>query len=298
MSNLRTTYHSRVSPKEDSAPAGNGVSLNSFSPRYGDSQDSESHGPDNLSIALIGPDKERRKEVAGALAECPRADVREFSSYPPALDDVPRLLEQYHDVILIDLDSNPDYAVKLVESICSTDSAAVMVYSEKADRDMVVRCMRAGAREYLTLPLEQNTMLEALGRAAPVRSSATWPIRGRTAGCSYCSAPRAAPVSHGCLQSRGCPGAGVGPEHIVDRSRSSHGRRGAEPRDRRGIFDRQRAARFGPARCELSHQAPGKASLGIIRSCGSQQSSQGPGISRRHRQAADHRAAELRKRSR
>jgi Flp pilus assembly CpaE family ATPase len=135
--------------------------------------DSETHGSDSLSIALIGPDKERRKEVASALAECPRADVREFSSYPPALDDVPRLLEQYHDVILIDLDSNPDYAIKLVESICATDSAAVMVYSEKADRDMVVRCMRAGAREYLTLPLEQNTMHEALGRAAPVRSSVT-----------------------------------------------------------------------------------------------------------------------------
>ncbi len=34
-------------------------------------------------------------------------DVREFSSYPPGLDDVPRLLEQHHDVIIIDLDSDP-----------------------------------------------------------------------------------------------------------------------------------------------------------------------------------------------
>jgi Flp pilus assembly CpaE family ATPase len=178
MSNLRTTYQSLVSAKEDPAPAESGVPVNSFSPRYSESQDSEFHGADNLSIALIGPDKERRKEVASALAECPRADVREFSSYPPALDDVPRLLEQYHDVILIDLDSNPEYSVKLVESICSTDSATVMVYSEKADRDMVVRCMRAGAREYLTLPLEQNTMPEALGRAAPVLRSATRAEKG------------------------------------------------------------------------------------------------------------------------
>ena len=178
MSNLRTTYQSFVSPQQDPAPGGSGVSVNSFSPHYSDSQNSDFHGADNLSIALIGPDKGRRKEVAGALAECPRADVREFSSYPPALDDVPRLLEQYHDVILIDLDSNPEYSIKLVEHLCSTESATVMVYSEKADRDMVVRCMRAGAREYLTLPLEQNTMPEALGRATPVARSANRPEKG------------------------------------------------------------------------------------------------------------------------
>ncbi len=171
MSNLRTTYESLVNPNEDSAPAGNYVSVNSFSPSYSDSQDSELHGADRLSIALIGPDKERRKEAASALAECPRAEVHEFSSYPPALDDVPRLLERYHDIILIDVDSNPEYAIKLVEGICSKDLATVMVYSERANRDMVVRCMRAGAREFLTLPLEQNTMHEALDRAAPVHRS-------------------------------------------------------------------------------------------------------------------------------
>jgi Flp pilus assembly CpaE family ATPase len=181
MSNSRTTYQSLVNPNEDSAPAGSGLSVNSFSPRYSDSQDSEFHGADRLSIALIGPDKERRKEVASALAECPRADVREFSSYPPALDDVPRLLEHYHDVILIDLDSNPEYAIRLVEGICSKELATVMVYSERADRDMVVRCMRSGAREFLTLPLEQNTMHEALDRAAPVRHSTARPEK-RTNG--------------------------------------------------------------------------------------------------------------------
>src|SRR5580658_6151220 len=175
MSNSRTTYQSLVNRNEDSESAGGNASVNSFSPRYGDSQDSDSYGADKLSIALIGPDNERRREVAGALAECPRAEVRESSSYPPALDDVPRLLEQYHDVILVDLDSNPEFAIKLVESICSQNSATVMVYSERAERDMVVRCMRAGAREFLTLPFEENTVPEALGRAARVLRSAAHP---------------------------------------------------------------------------------------------------------------------------
>jgi Flp pilus assembly CpaE family ATPase len=165
MSNSRT-YQSLVNAQEESESAGSSGPVNSLSFHDRDSQNLESDDIDLLSIALIGPDRQRRKEVASALGECRRAEVREFSSYPPALDDVPRLLEEYHDVILIDLDSNPEYALKLVESICAKDSATVMVYSARADREMVVRCMRAGAREYLTLPFELSTMPEALGRVA------------------------------------------------------------------------------------------------------------------------------------
>ena len=42
----------------------------------------------------------------------------------------------------------------------------MMVYSAKADRELLIRSMRAGAREYLTLPFSQSTMAEALVRAA------------------------------------------------------------------------------------------------------------------------------------
>ena len=50
-------------------------------------------------------------------ADARGSEVHAFSSYPPSLDDVPRLLEQHHDVIIIDLDSDPEYALDLVESI-------------------------------------------------------------------------------------------------------------------------------------------------------------------------------------
>jgi len=107
--------------------------------------------------------------LAAALAGCQGGEIREFSSYPPSLDDVPRLLEQHYDVIIIDLDSYPEYALELVESICANGLATVMVYSMKTDPDLLVRCMRAGAREFLTLPFAQSTMAEALIRAAARR---------------------------------------------------------------------------------------------------------------------------------
>lgn len=143
-------------------PVNSGISQN-VDARYPDSI-----GAEALSIALIGPDDEKRSTLASALAECRGANVREFSSYPTAIDDVPRLLELYFDVIIIDLDSDLEFALDLVENICAKDAATVMVYSTMADQDLVVRCMRAGAREYLILPLDQSTVAEALVRASAI----------------------------------------------------------------------------------------------------------------------------------
>jgi Flp pilus assembly CpaE family ATPase len=149
--------------------AGGNNPVNSDSSLYLDESYTESPGSDGLSIALIGPDEERRKAAASTLAECQGGVIREFSTYPPSLDDVPKLLEQHHDVIIIDLDSRPEYALELVESICANGAATVMVYSMKFDSDLLVRCMRAGAREFLTLPFTQSTVAEALVRASARR---------------------------------------------------------------------------------------------------------------------------------
>jgi pilus assembly protein CpaE len=125
-----------------------------------------------LSIALIGPDEQRRKEAAHALLLCDGVEVREFLDYPPSLEDVPRMLEQRNDVIVIDLDSRPEYALEMVESICANSSSTVMVYSSKPDPELLVRCMRAGAREFLSPPFKHSTMAEALIRAAGRRTAA------------------------------------------------------------------------------------------------------------------------------
>ena len=128
--------------------------------------DPNSNGAAKLSIALIGPDEERRKALAGTLAGFHAGAVREFSSYPPYLDNVPKMLDRYYDVIIIDLDSDLEYALELVESIRNEESATVMVYSAKADQQLVFRCMRAGAREFLIPPFDQSAIYEALSRAA------------------------------------------------------------------------------------------------------------------------------------
>jgi Flp pilus assembly CpaE family ATPase len=176
MSNSESSYRFSEKPQESYSAAGGSNPVNSDSSSYLDDQYPDSLGADVLSIALIGPDEDRRRAAASALAGCQGGEIREFSSYPPSLDDVPRLLEAHYDVIIIDLDSHPEYALELVESICANGSATVMVYSVKADSELLVRCMRAGAREFLTMPFAQSTMAEALVRAS-ARRPATRPAK-------------------------------------------------------------------------------------------------------------------------
>lgn len=172
MTNPQPKYQFLIDAQEPHETARSITDVNSNFGSLAENQYPDTFGASNMSIVLIGPDDLRRRAAADALAECPGNDVREFTSYPPGLDDVPRLLEQHHDVIIIDLDSDPEYALELVESIGANGTATVMVYSARADAELLVRCMRAGAREFLTLPFSHSTMAEALVRASARRPSA------------------------------------------------------------------------------------------------------------------------------
>ena len=148
---------------------GGSNSVNSDSSLYLDDPSADSLGVGVLSIALIGPDEESRRAAVSVISGCQSGEIREFSSYPASLDELPRLLEQHYDVIIIELDSRPEYALELVESICAKGTTLVMVYSANANSELLVRCMRAGAREFLTLPFVESTVAEALVRASARR---------------------------------------------------------------------------------------------------------------------------------
>ena len=122
-------------------------------------------GSGALSVALIGPDESRRRPIAAALSGLQGSATREFATYPQ-LDDVPRLLKVEYEVIILELDSNPEHALDLVEKFCGDSTATVMVYSSQVSPEMLVRCMRAGAREFLSQPFTPTSIAEALIRAS------------------------------------------------------------------------------------------------------------------------------------
>lgn len=133
-------------------------------------QDTDALNANPLSVALIGPDDGRRAAVAEALAGPLCGNRRELNFYPE-LEEAQKLIERSYDVVIVDLDSNPEVALDLVESICASTPATVMVYSAGADAELMIRCMRAGAREFLTQPFAQGKLAEALVRASARRTA-------------------------------------------------------------------------------------------------------------------------------
>ncbi len=100
-----------------------------------------------------------------ALDKFPNGRIREFISYPPDIESVTRMLKKSFDVVIIDLDSDPEYTLELVENISAEGGTNVIVYSETVDPGLMVRCLRAGAREFLHTPITPSAMTEALVRA-------------------------------------------------------------------------------------------------------------------------------------
>ncbi|MGA3044361.1 MAG: AAA family ATPase [Bryobacteraceae bacterium] len=111
----------------------------------------------------------QRSAAVVVLNDCGGNEVCKFSSYPPRLEDVTKMLEENYDAVIVELDSDPDFALSLVESIGANGRATVMVYSNSADPELLVRCMQAGAREFLKYPFSPEVMTEALVRATARR---------------------------------------------------------------------------------------------------------------------------------
>lgn len=122
-----------------------------------------------VSVVMMGPDDARRRALAEALGKNQASVIREFGSYPN-LNHLVKATGLNCDIVMIDLDADPETALDLVENVCARNSSiTVMVYSRTAQPDLLVRCMQAGAREFLVEPISQDALAEALIRAAARR---------------------------------------------------------------------------------------------------------------------------------
>jgi pilus assembly protein CpaE len=115
-----------------------------------------------LIVAVVSPERQHRIAATNAVAQCGNVEPREFPEYPPTLTNVASLLGQGFGAVLIDLDGNPEYALALVEKLCTEGSTIVMVFSGKADSELILSSMHAGAREFFTVPFNQSSIAKAL----------------------------------------------------------------------------------------------------------------------------------------
>ncbi len=117
------------------------------------SPQAEQNASKGMSVALIGPNDAHRKIVARALASSQGRKVHEFIDYPGNLNDLPSMVEQSFDVVLVDVDTDESYALQIIEKLAEIGQP-VMAYSARTDQELLMSCMRAGARDFLPLPTE------------------------------------------------------------------------------------------------------------------------------------------------
>lgn len=119
-----------------------------------------------LSIMVFDPESRRRRQLMSLLNGCEIGSVQQAASYLPQGDDGIWLAERGIDIVMVGVDSDLEIAFQTVEAICAIHSLTVMVYSELADHDLLMRSMRTGARECFKYPIERGDLERAIGRAA------------------------------------------------------------------------------------------------------------------------------------
>jgi pilus assembly protein CpaE len=76
-----------------------------------------------------------------------------------------RIVEIAPDLCLVALDSEPGQAVELIASIVQAlPNAVVLPASASCDSTLILKSIRAGAREFLTLPTEASELMEIVTR--------------------------------------------------------------------------------------------------------------------------------------
>ena len=123
-----------------------------------------------LRLAIVDPSDSQRESLKSMLlgmdmiwleAECSRYEF---------FADV--VAQTNPDIGLVAIDSDPEKALELVGRLgAASPDCAVLVVSSSNDGSLILQALRAGAKEFLTLPLRIEDLLAALGRISEKRTS-------------------------------------------------------------------------------------------------------------------------------
>ncbi len=125
-----------------------------------------------LSVGFIGPNDANRLSITRELSGPDVGVLRDYYRYPNP-DEVPALVAESHDIVIIDLDADPERALELVAAISSDRVTTVMVYSAHSNQSLMLRSLQSGAQEFLSVPVSPGELAGAMTRAAARRPASS-----------------------------------------------------------------------------------------------------------------------------
>jgi pilus assembly protein CpaE len=118
---------------------------------------------DLIRIVLVDPNKDSQNTLRGLLSGIATIWVAEvFETYRGL---AARMAEIAPDMIIVSLDHDPIQAVELIHELTLADpNTVILPASRTSDSVLILRAIRAGAREFLTIPCEEAELLEIITR--------------------------------------------------------------------------------------------------------------------------------------
>ncbi len=118
-----------------------------------------------LRIALVDPNDRSREALKAMLLGMEtiwlEADCSRYEFFPDVIE------QTAPDVGVVSLDANPEKAIELIQRlVIASPDTAILAASENTDGPLILKTMRAGAREFLTLPLASDDLDAALRRVS------------------------------------------------------------------------------------------------------------------------------------
>jgi pilus assembly protein CpaE len=125
-----------------------------------------------LRLAIVDPDDSTREEIKQTLqglemvwleAECSR-----YEFFPDTVG------QSNPDIGIVVLDSDVEKAILLMEQLKESNaSCEIIAISSSTDGQLILRSIRAGAKEYLTMPLDVEELVASLDQIASRKYSGT-----------------------------------------------------------------------------------------------------------------------------
>jgi pilus assembly protein CpaE len=130
-----------------------------------------------LSAIIISPDEQFRDATRELLEGSDQIEVRaELNNFYSSLDSwiFNEIKTMEADVIIVDVTPDKEQGILTVEKILEISKHShIFVAGNGTDADVILRSMRAGAKEFLSAPLERQPLFAAIERVSKVHTVAT-----------------------------------------------------------------------------------------------------------------------------
>src|SRR4051812_8798082 len=114
---------------------------------------------DAIQALLVDPIEDSREQIQrlfGGLTALRLGEV--CTEYSGAAK---RVAAAQPNIVIIDLDADPVQAINLIQAITQNSPGVVVLPASRVrDSSIILRVIRAGAREFLTLPSEPEELME------------------------------------------------------------------------------------------------------------------------------------------